>query len=1552
MEKLQRIRGFWGMIRPMTFLLPFPLLILAAHQLVAQPSRQVVINEFLASNVSTNAEIVDFDDFSDWIELFNTGETDVDISGYGLTDSPGNPGKWKFPPGTILPAKGFLLLWADGFDETPGKTHQRPYSPNDPFVTRYFHLNFKLDAAGEFIGLADAAGGLVDSVVFGMQRNDVSMGRKPDGSSTWCYFGDPTPADSNTTGGVTTVEYSGTPAVSPRGGFLTGNSQITVDAQPAGSQIRYTIDGSRPTSRSLLYTNPVVITQTTVFRARVYEPGKLPGPIVTQTYWIDENISLPVISVSTHPDLLWDRVIGIYDNMYREREIPVHFELFEAGGEPGFTLDAGLMLTGQLSLYYPQKSFTINAATRFGTDAITYQVFPQRKLNSFTSLYLRNAGVPDNRSSFFRDALLHSLVINRMDLDCQGYRPAVVFLDGRYWGIYNMRDKINSSYLGSLHKLNPEDIDLLEYVTTPEPDVMEGQSDDYHAFYDFVANSDLSQSVNYGRLAAWMDIDEYLNYQITEIYCDNVIWGDQNVRMWRERKQGARWRWILFDTDYGFGMPNQISNGYTHNALRYATSSNSGDLYVLPPWSTLLFRKLLLNQEFKTKFIQRFASYLNSVFHPDSVVSLVNQIQGNLSPEMSRHINRWKYGDFYYGYPIPDYATWAANVSVVRAFARNRPFYQRQHMLEYFGLTGIAEIHFNIAASGSGQIRVNGIEKIVGSFDGSYFKGVPTTLEAVPAIGYRFVRWEGLDSARTNPAEIVPTHDSLSVTAVFEPVNISIIPVEVSVDTTLNAAHSPYYALGGVTVDSGATLRISEGVHILMPEGGSLVIHGRLLVEGTQLNPVVIEPNEHSRSWGALCFVNAADSSAVTSLSIVGATKGPDFTRDWAAISGHKSRFSLKDVSVENSGMPVFAQFGSLTISGCRLRSPMSGDLINIKRADYALTENNDLRGNEEFDSDGIDYDGVVSGAIRGNRIYGIYGFNSDAIDLGEDAKNILVENNLIYNIADKGVSVGQASTTLIRRNVIANCGMGVGVKDFDSYARIEQNTFYANTIGIACYEKILGHGGANADVVNCIVANSVTSAILVDKLSGLGVSYSLSNTDTLPGLHNLKTDPILLNNLYLSPASPAVNNGSPLLPSDPDGSLPDIGAYPYDSRKQNTLIIDEIHYRPVEGGEYQFIELYNPGPMALNVNGCRLAGCIEYQFGAEAIASGEYIVVAKNAAVYQGKGYRVFQWDRGSLSEQMGALQLYDRDGQLVDFVDYHSRMFWPSQPDGLGPSLELHSTFLENMASSSWRGSYVKGGTPGRPSSSASLTGLYVNEILAQNDSVLADENGEYDDWIEVYNATSLPIDVGGLYMTDNLARPSKHLIPRSDPQQTTIPAGGYLIFWADGQPEQGIRHLNFKLDRAGEQVGLVQPLETGYGFIDSLTFPAQSPNRSYGRFPDGSSTWHFFNHPTPQAGNQSPNGIDEDPHMAFVYSLSQNYPNPFNPSTGIRYQLAGTSDVRLVVYDLLGREVALLIDEKQAAGNYRVNWNAAHFSSGVYFYRLTAGTFRETRRMLLIK
>jgi hypothetical protein len=1284
-----------------------------------------------------------------------------------------------------------------------------------------------------------------------------------------------------------------------------------------------------------------------VVRARQFEDNKLPGSIEYRSYLINERVTLPVISIMAEPGALWDDFKGIYERRMKAREIPVSIDFFHPDQESTISFNAGLRLTGQASLYYPQVSFTLYARDRYGPDEIPGQMFAVRKLNSIKSLYLRNAGVPDHRSTFFRDALQHTLVRDKIDIDCQAYQPSLVFLNGVYWGIYNIRDKINVDYLAAIHNINPEAIDLLEYeLGSSKPVVMEGNAENYTLFYNYIQDTDLSVEEHYRLLEEWMDMDEFINYQICEIFYDNMFWPDQNVRMWRERKEGAKWRWILFDTDYGFGMPNGRSSGYTNNTLAYATSSNTTGVEA-PEWSTLIFRKLLANSEFKTRFIQRFDASLNSVFHPDAVLPVIGHLEEQIAPEMSRHIERWRSGEWYYGEPIQSYGEWRGNVDVMKNFARHRPGYQRKHISDYFQLEGSAMLRVSVDPPGSGKVRINGIVEIDSSASGLFFKNVPLELDAISRVGYRFVGWEGVGEDSTKHVELLLDRDTVDLTALFDTVNLTFAPSVLGSDTSFLKSRSPYYATGDIIVPPNTTLSIEAGVELYMPKDANFLVNGSLFILGTQEESVKIAPNRHAQNWGALCFINATDSSAISHLNLSGTTRGPVFHRDRAAISGYFSDFSLYHVNISDAALPVFVQGGNVSIRGCSLRSGMAGDLINVKSAESAIVEDCDLRGNAYFDSDGIDYDEVSNGIIRGNRIYNFYGSNSDAIDLGEGSRGILIENNMIYNVNDKGVSIGNGSTANIKRNLFANCGQGAGIKDSGSYAYMENNTFSSNTYGIACFEKNIGRGGGNAALVNGIIADCRMASVFVDKYSSLDLSYSLVNKGQPAGLHNIYDEPGFANNFQLTVNSPAINSGNPTLPRDPDGSLPDMGTFPFEEQQTPDLRITEIHYHPEEGKNYEFIEILNAGSSAAELTGMELSGDIRYFFPDETISPGELFLLALDRSLYQGKGFKVFQWDKGELKDGAGSIFLSDRQGNTIDFVNYDSRYWWPREADGSGLSLELHDEGLENMVSSNWRSSYSHGGTPGRSSRSEFLSGIYINEFMASNNAVIADEYGDYNDWIELYNASDQPINVAGLYVTDDLSNPFKYRLPLYDLSSTVIPAEGFLLLWADGETEEGVLHLGFRLDQAGESIGLVQSNEGSAWFLDSLSYGNQDINRSYGRYPDGSEL-HHLSEPTPLGSNIYTAARDWSA-VFNGFTLFQNHPNPINTKTTITFQLTRASEIELHIYDLYGRRVTTLVKGYRTSGIHQVEWVPGAIQSGIYFCELKTRQGRQVIKMI---
>ncbi len=1772
------------------------LMFLFALGLSGLKAQNVFINEFLASNATINPDIIDFDDYSDWIELYNNENSAVDLSGYYLTDNFSNPTKWLIPDGMILRPKSFLRIWADGYDDKPGTQHVRDDEPHGIFYTSSYHLGFKLSIGGEELALFDPDGNLIDSVSYGIQLRDVSMGRKPDGGSNWFYFGEPTPGSANITNGILNTGRCSPPSFTAPAGFYNSSQAIEITANSGDEEIRYTLDGSRPASTSALYTKPLQIDTTTVVRARTFNNSKLPGEIVTKTYIINSSTSLSTMSITAFPNTLWGNETGIFSLQMKGREVPVAIEYFEPSGKPGFSVNAGIRLSGQASFQYPQKPMTIELKERFGDEQIYYQVFKNRDVENYTALYLRNSGTPDNRHTMFRDAFQHSLVINQMDLDCQAYQPVSTYINGKYWGIYNMRDKINPEYLAYLHNIDPYNIDLLEYEFHDEPIIIEGNSEDYKAFLEYVDNADLSSAENYNYVKTQMDIDEYINYMITEIFCDNINWLNTNVKWWREKSENGKWRWILLDMDWGFGTEyGTFTSHYTHNTIAMATSQ-PGTFLQSSSWATVLFRNLLQNGEFKSEFIQRFAGYLNTTFTTERVLGVFDSIKSSIHDEMSRHIERWNDDPNYIIYdnpPIMNMSEWEKKLAVMRTFGENRTELQFQHIIDFFGLSGTFNLELKTSHADAGRIIVNNVNVPLNR-ELQYFKGIPVTFKAIPNIGYRFKEWKGIFDNGQDSISTKISSDAV-ITAVFESIDVSTLPAEISSNTTLSHSASPFYAANDITILPGANLTIEPGVEIFMNEGKSIIVNGSINIQGTEELPVIIAPNRSSgaQNWGALIISESDTTCYLSNVIIEGGTNGPDKSNHIGALSCFKSDIVIDNLTIPNAPFPVFVQYGNITLSNSRFHSEKTCDLINVKYASSALIENCEFRGNSSYDTDAIDYDQITNGIIRNNLIYNFYGDNSDGIDLGEGTKDILISGNTILNCFDKGISVGQASTCTITNNVIVNCAQGVGVKDNGSYAYVDRNTFYACALGVASFEKNFGVGGGSIDVVNSIFANSIDSPYLVDDLSALTIEYSLANNKELPGTGNIYADPRFLNDFRLDAYSPAIDAGNPAGAKDPDGSTADMGAFSYDNNFASVLI-NEIHYNPVNGEEFEFIELYNSGKNVVDLSGYYLSSPFEFVIPSSTIIQpSNYLVLAKNPENFSDVN-SVLDWGEGTLPDIRADIMFKNPEGITVDFVSYSSRDDWVGTPNGNGPSLELASPDLENIYFANWKASTNDGGSPGLPNFEMLVEKLFINELMAVNNFTIADEFGEFNDWIEIYNAGNMPVNLGGLYITDDLTRPTKYFFPPTEPDVTTIPPKSHIILWADEQSSQGPVHLNFKLNAELEEVALVQVFEKDTSIIDHITFENQQADISFGRFYDGEDSWQILNLPspgilnnrddlfrrgillvngiTPQlndefydpyankaywgdypitfwdyfgvASDKLPStvpeaigsytvpldtlkqfstviwvsnnyggdlnawrkanipeylkfggnvflmtrsatsfidseladrigiqwsenpysiienyesvfdglrsiqitgsqtfvasfdtaltnsestllfsenndkglgvwhkpvkgglyntaggqfvflssrpyrfsypdlrqnisyilgnffgekkvitGTDESETIVKSFVLSQNYPNPFNPTTTIEYSIpvedvrrltdsSPALQIKLVVYDVLGREVATLVDQRQKTGRYKVEFNASALTSGVYFYKISAGKYSDTKKLLLLK
>lgn len=548
---------------------------------------------------------------------------------------------------------------------------------------------------------------------------------------------------------------------SPPGGFF--HDSLTVQLLAPGAVIYFTTDGSRPVEKpEYRYRLPLRIRKTTVIRAFAVIAGEK-SKVIAHTFFVNEpETSLPVISLSITSSVLFDPEKGLFvkgpnavdslwnlpgANFWSRQEVSANFEFFETNGECAWRDQIGLRVFGGMSRIFPQKSMAIVARSRYGDSRFRYRFFGKNGLKKFKYLVLRNSG-SDFGKTHFRDALMTHLVKD-WDLDVQDYRTAHVYINGTYWGIYNLREKINRYFINSHFDVDKDSIELIEHRLTRRY----GSTAHYRKLLAFLEKHNLASDANFARVQSMMDVNNFMEYQIAQIYFDNQDAGG-NIKYWRPQTQQGRWRWILYDTDWGFGLYD--SRAYRNNSLAFHTEPD-GPNWPNPPWSTFILRKLLENKAFERQFVNRFADYLNSSLESEHVLAIIEKFYQRLQPEMPRHLKRWRLNE----------ATWEKEVNVLRNFARERPAYLRKFLMEKFN-TGELR-HFALDVAHGGRVLINETVVARDSFDGQYFEKIPIRLRAVPDLGYRFVRWEGNGLRSDSPELFLQlNHPVWHVRAIFE----------------------------------------------------------------------------------------------------------------------------------------------------------------------------------------------------------------------------------------------------------------------------------------------------------------------------------------------------------------------------------------------------------------------------------------------------------------------------------------------------------------------------------------------------------------------------------------------------------------------------------------------------------------------------------------------------------------------------------------------------------------------------------------------------------------
>ena len=621
---------------------------------------------------------------SDWVELHNSTGSAVSLGGYGISNNPKNPAKWVFPDISIEPGE-YLLLYATGSADKAQKKNLK--------------LNFCISSTGEALFFFDPNGKLIDKLSAGRMRSGQSYGR--DGSDNRFYYAEPTPGAQNGKGyeGITQL-----PAFSVIPGIYDNAVTVAITAGE-GETIRYTTDCTTPNASSEVYSGELSISKNSVIRAAAFRDGYLSGDVATATYLFRSdgvNHALPVVTLVTDPDNLWNSKTGIYatgdqfdpdaasyaDTLksatyYQAKfateeqvdtiwEKPAAFSLFDDNGKQVFTQNVGIRIAGSFGRGRAQKGFNVIARKEYGKGSMEYPFFENRPYTEYKAVVLR-AGAQDQNRSKIRDELASGLLEGTdINILYQAYRPTVLYLNGEYWGVYFMKEKRNRFFVAQ-HENTENNVDLA--IGKGFKQRSYGDNSDWVSLYEYATSHDLSASDAYNYVAERMDVDSFRDYMIAEIYNGNT--DTYNFQYYRLK--GGKWKFIFYDFCWGFQSPG-------HETLAFRMGKTPSDVC-----SAKLFAAMLQNKGWRDSFCRRFGELLNTAFAPERVSALIDELYGYVEPEIKREREKFN-KDTFMGVKQPNtnlgtYEGFQSEISKLKDFAQRRPEELKRQLQSNLGLS-------------------------------------------------------------------------------------------------------------------------------------------------------------------------------------------------------------------------------------------------------------------------------------------------------------------------------------------------------------------------------------------------------------------------------------------------------------------------------------------------------------------------------------------------------------------------------------------------------------------------------------------------------------------------------------------------------------------------------------------------------------------------------------------------------------------------------------------------------------------------------------------------
>jgi len=603
----------------------------------------VIINEVMASNgVFLNGR------HDDWVELYNTDSAAVSLKGWYLSNDLYNPTRWAFPDGAKIPGNGYLVVYCAGEGEITGGPKNALYA------------GFKLSAKGDTVCLTNPEG-VTAQVQFGPQYGNVSSGNAPDGSG-WHHLEVATPGGANNS--LYFDARADEPVIETAAGFYESPVIVTISGT-AGQEIRYTTDCSTPTRDSALYTGPLEVSKTAVIRARAFGENLLGSTVAGSTYILNDPVPTPVsvVSIYTDADYFFSSKTGFLvkgsgsiANYDRNWEYPVQIEYFDDTGARQLVQMGTARVAGHSSRNLRQKSLSVFARSAYGSDTFDCSFFDNRDYTGYSAIQLRMTN-SDNHSCRLRDAVL-SEISDGLGLYYQAGRPIILYINGQYYGHYNLREKANKDSLAQWEGITDEatikGIDILEGNGLSKTQVIKGSNADWVELLEFCRTHKLDNPENLQYVLDRVDVDSLFNYAIFSMMINNYDAG--NVRYYRF--PGGKWKFMLHDIEAG------AMNGDETKTINLILKSRTAKVGQYP--HTILAALLEL-PEYRDMFLRRTAEIVQSNFlYSSQVGPIYEKWYSTLAELMPRQIKTFPYSNFTLN-------AWKTNVNASMTRARTYP---------------------------------------------------------------------------------------------------------------------------------------------------------------------------------------------------------------------------------------------------------------------------------------------------------------------------------------------------------------------------------------------------------------------------------------------------------------------------------------------------------------------------------------------------------------------------------------------------------------------------------------------------------------------------------------------------------------------------------------------------------------------------------------------------------------------------------------------------------------------------------------------------------------